>query len=484
LTENELSVVGDFRSHIDRINEFKSKHNNKKKLIVLHLNFNSVSNKVFELDEVLEKCNPDCFLINESKLDSQKPNSWYINKKYNCLRLDREDEGGGGNLAFIRKGIVIKKVELTNFESIYFQLMIDGQLANFITAYKSPSKDNNEFLEKLENFLLLLNPYEPLFIFGDLNMDLKSSKGNDLAKFMARNELKNFVDVYTRIFRKYYKETKDYKTSKTLIDVAIHNQKKIIETAAIGCPFSDHHFVIAALDFHSPKLATFSNFGRSLSEKNLFLIGDHLKNSSHEFEIDSTNKDIDRIWQEYKLKITDILDLVSPVRLFKERPKEILPWEDEELCEKRRARDFYYFKFKDTNVHDDYLNYSRLRSECQSLVRLKMIDYFESKEIKDFKNSKLYYEFYSASVKIKSCKTEEFMPNTFIYESNEFSDSEEIGNLFNTFFTNISSTSLASDIDSDNFIDKTLSQLKKDKFITLQTENLKFYIRMKILLND
>ena len=87
--------------------------------------------------------------FNESKLDSQKPYSWYINEKYNCLRLDREDEGGGGNLAFIRKGIVIKKVELTNFESIHFQLMIDGQLANFITAYKSPSKDNNEFLEKL-----------------------------------------------------------------------------------------------------------------------------------------------------------------------------------------------------------------------------------------------------------------------------------------------------------------------------------------------
>jgi hypothetical protein len=102
-------------------------------------------------------------------------------------------------------------------------------------------------------------------------MDLKSLKGNDLVKLMARNELKNFFDVYTRIFRKYYKETKDYKTSKTLIDVVIHNQNKIIETTAIGCPFSDHHFVIAALDFHTPKLETFSNSGRSLSEKNLFL---------------------------------------------------------------------------------------------------------------------------------------------------------------------------------------------------------------------
>ena len=123
----------------------------------------------------------------------------YINKKYFCLRLDRADKDGGGELAFLRKGTIVKKQEYTDFETIYFQIYVDGQLANILLAYNSPSNDNNEFLEKLENFLMLLDPREPLFIFGDLNMDLKGTKGIDLANFLIRNDLKNFVNEHTRV---------------------------------------------------------------------------------------------------------------------------------------------------------------------------------------------------------------------------------------------------------------------------------------------
>ena len=67
---------------------------------MLYLNINTIFNKIHELDEILIKCNPDCCLTNEPKLDCLVPSSWYINKQYNCLRLDREDKGGGGNLVF------------------------------------------------------------------------------------------------------------------------------------------------------------------------------------------------------------------------------------------------------------------------------------------------------------------------------------------------------------------------------------------------
>ena len=92
-----------------------------------------------------------------------------------------------------------------------------------LLSYKSPSTDNNEFLEKLESFLLLLDPREPLYIIGDLNMDLKSIKGSDLGNFLIRNELNNFVNQHTRICRSYYKDKKKYQTSRTLIDVIISN---------------------------------------------------------------------------------------------------------------------------------------------------------------------------------------------------------------------------------------------------------------------
>ena len=112
------------------INDFKTQH--KKKFILLYLNINSVFNKVHELDQILEKCNPDAFLIDESKLDCLVPISWYINKKkYFCLRLDREGKGGGGELVFLKRGIIVKKHELTDFETIYFQFYVDRQYIYF-----------------------------------------------------------------------------------------------------------------------------------------------------------------------------------------------------------------------------------------------------------------------------------------------------------------------------------------------------------------
>ena len=166
--------------------------------------------------------------------------------------------------------IIIKKQDYTDFESIYFQLYVDCQLINMLLAYKSPSVNNLEFLEKLENYLLLLDPDIPLFIIGDLNMDLKSIKGFDLAQFLVRNDLKNFINEHTRVSRCFYKEKNKYQTSKTLIDVIIHNQDKVIDTNVIPCPFSDHKFIIAALEISQTKKTPFVSTGRSLNEKIFF----------------------------------------------------------------------------------------------------------------------------------------------------------------------------------------------------------------------
>ena len=375
----------------------------------------------------------------------------------NCTRLDREDKGEGGELAFIKKGIIIKKQELTDFESIYIQLYIDGQLVNIILSYKSPSVKNDEFLEKLENFIMLLDPCESLFIVGDLNMDLRSVKGFDLKNFLIRNELKNYVEQHTRVCRSYYKKKKRFIKSKTLIDVIIHNQNRVVSSQVIGCPFSDHKFIIAALDFTKTKTIKFTNTGRSLSEKNLILISDHLK--AQDFSFDTNEQDIDMIWTNQKEKIISILDLVAPVKTFKERPQEICPWVDDEILGKRKARDHFYFKFHNSNTpfscSDDYKKYQLLRTECQSLERKKMKDYFSSKKISDFKNNKLYWEFYSSSIKVKTCKTDNITSNYFLHEEREYTDPEEIGNVFNSFFTNLSSTSLSSESDCDSYIDKT-----------------------------
>ena len=65
----------------------------------------------------------------------------------------------------------------------------------------------------------------PLFIVGDLNMDLVCSKGADLQDFMNMNNLSNYVKDFTRIafVTRYNSVTKKFTISKSLIDVIIHN---------------------------------------------------------------------------------------------------------------------------------------------------------------------------------------------------------------------------------------------------------------------
>jgi hypothetical protein len=105
----------------------------KNNFIVLFLNINSIFNKVRELDDLLKQCYPDAFLLNESKLDSMVPHSWYINKKYKCYRLDREC---GGEFVFLKKEYITKKIDYTDFETIYFQLYVDVNLVNMVLSYK------------------------------------------------------------------------------------------------------------------------------------------------------------------------------------------------------------------------------------------------------------------------------------------------------------------------------------------------------------
>ena len=132
------------------------------------------------------------------------------------------------------------------------------------------------------------------------------------------------------------------------------------------------------------------------------LIGELVNNLNSSFVINKED-DINMIWSDYKSKITQILDTVAPLKSFKQRPVELAPWDDDELSEKRKTRDYSFFKYKNSNNLDDELNFKRLKSEYQSLNRQKMIDYFASKGIKDFKSNKLSWEFYSFSIKIKSC---------------------------------------------------------------------------------
>ena len=80
---------------------------NANRLIIGHLNVNSLRNK-FEMLEELIKDKIDIFLISETKLDSYFPNAQFVIIGYSTpFRLDR-NQNGGVLLLYVREGIPCK----------------------------------------------------------------------------------------------------------------------------------------------------------------------------------------------------------------------------------------------------------------------------------------------------------------------------------------------------------------------------------------
>ena len=101
-----------------------------------------------------------------------------------------------------------------------------------------------------------------------------------------------------------------------------------------------------------------------------------------------------------------------------------------------------------------------------------MINYFESKSIKDFKNSKLFWQFYSASINIKSSKQIDQNSITIEYENQLISEPHLVGDIFNNFFTSLTSNSLATSEECNQFVSENFNTLKKENI--LQTKVFSF----------
>jgi len=85
----------------------KLRSNNVNRLIIGHLNINSVRNKFEMLQEVI-RGKLDIFLISETKLDDSFPISQFLIDGYSPpFRLDRNGYGGG-LLLFVREDIPSK----------------------------------------------------------------------------------------------------------------------------------------------------------------------------------------------------------------------------------------------------------------------------------------------------------------------------------------------------------------------------------------
>ena len=128
---------------------------NAKKITIGALNVNSLRNKIGAVQELITN-NIDICLLSETKIDESFPNQQFNISNYKTFRSDR-NKHGEGLLFYINENIPCKLINdeiiPSDIEMIMFEFLVKTRKWLCIGLYKSPSQNENYFLDILSNVL-------------------------------------------------------------------------------------------------------------------------------------------------------------------------------------------------------------------------------------------------------------------------------------------------------------------------------------------
>ena len=111
---------------------------NPDRMIISHLNVNSLQNK-FEFLVPLVKDNIDILMLSETKLDSSFPHAEFSIESYSKAYRSDKDQNGGGLILFIREGLPSKllspKFNLGNKEYFLVEINLRKRKWQIISLY-------------------------------------------------------------------------------------------------------------------------------------------------------------------------------------------------------------------------------------------------------------------------------------------------------------------------------------------------------------
>ena len=220
------------------LNELRGRNVNR--IIIAHLNINSIRNKFDVLAELITR-KIDILLISETRINESFPSpQFHIFGYPTPLRLDRT-ESGGGLLLYIRDDIPSKYITITSSQHVEIEcLFVEINLYKrkwLIVGTYNPCKQNISV--HLSVLIIYINrltcKYDHLLIIGDFNSE---PSDKELQEFCNLYNLKNLVNEPT-----CYKNHKN----PSCIDLIFTNRPRcfqnttVVETGISRFPQNDHH---------------------------------------------------------------------------------------------------------------------------------------------------------------------------------------------------------------------------------------------------
>ena len=237
-TLNEKSDIdNEIVDHITNADLKSLRIRNLNKIVVGHLNINSIRNK-FDFLAHQVKGNIDILMISETKLDESFPPSQFFLDGYSVpFRLDRNGNGGG-ILLYIRDDLPSKLLSMNkNIEGFFVEINLRNKKKWLLSCSYNPTKMqiSNHLAELSKNTDLYLTKYDQLLFLGDFNAGVEDSS------------VKNFCSSYN-LTSMINRPTCYKNPEKPCIDLILTNCPRSFQNScAIETGLSDFHKLVVTV---------------------------------------------------------------------------------------------------------------------------------------------------------------------------------------------------------------------------------------------
>jgi hypothetical protein len=226
---NSLSNISKFYFSLDNFNKIKG-------LSIIHLNIQSLVNKIDQIRLFCAIYKPNLLCLTESWLTSKHTDFEFKISGYKIHRCDREDKKGGGVIVYsiVDRNFDLERIKLENqlnIEYVTLRLHHKHSRPFFVTTLYCPPSNVKILKSSFFDLFCEILGNECIFL-GDTNIDLKSK--TDSKSWRKTIESFNFKQIISQ-------STKITNSTSTLIDHIYTNEHKNISDHGV-LPFSilDH----------------------------------------------------------------------------------------------------------------------------------------------------------------------------------------------------------------------------------------------------
>ena len=398
-----------------RLAKLRQKNNNR--IIIGHLNINSIRYKFEDLRLILNK-NVDILLISETKLDSSFPSKQFLLDGYSLPYRQNRSKNGGGILLYVKEGIPTKPLK-TNFtqEGLFIEVDLKKQKWLIFGGYNPAKPLIHTFLSELSLVLdQLLISYENLIIIGDFNAEI-----SEIA-------MKEFCETYS--MTSLNKEPTCFKSidNPSCIDLILTNKIRSFQnTMLCETGLSDFHkmtltVIKTCFKKLKPQIISYrdyKNFQNDVFRRDLL---EHLSSFPDDLSEDT-----------FETILLHILNLHAPLKHKYIRGNQ-QPFITKEYTKAVMTRSRFRNKYLLNRTPENKFNFTQQRNFCVNLLRKIKREYYNSLNINKITDNKKFWKSVKPSFTDKINTNEQI---TLIEEGNIITNSLNIAQTMNNFFSNV-----------------------------------------------